>query len=156
MAQKRYVVTLTEDERAQLHTLTKKGRVSARTLSRAHVLLQADSGATDNGIAAALHIGTATVERIRKRFVEEGLEAALHERPRPGSRRKLEGKQEAFLIALACSSPPEERSCWTMQLLADKLVELRVVEAISDETVRRTLKKTCSSRGRNRHGVFPR
>jgi transposase len=121
--------------------------VSARKLTRAHVLLQADAGATDNAIAAALSIGTATVERLRKRFVEEGLEAALTERPRPGSQRKLAGKQEAFLIALACSTPPEERQCWTMQLLADKLVELQVVEAISDETVRRTLKKTRSNPG---------
>jgi transposase len=82
------------------------------------------------------------VERIRKRFVEEGLEAALTERPRPGGQRKLDGKQEAFLIALACSTPPEGRICWTMQLLANRLVALRIVDAISDETVRRTLKKT--------------
>jgi transposase len=94
------------------------------------------------------------VERVRKRFVEAGLEAALRERPRPGGQRKLEGKQEAFLIALACSTPPEGRTSWTMQLLAYKLVELRVVDAISDETVRRTLKKTRSSRGRKRPGVF--
>jgi transposase len=144
---KKYIVTLKDDERSQLQALTKKGRVSARKLTRAHVLLQADAGATDNAIAAALSIGTATVERLRKRFVEEGLEAALTERPRPGGQRKLEGKQEAFLIALACSTPPEERPCWTMQLLADKLVELQVVEAISDETVRRTLKKTRSNPG---------
>jgi transposase len=95
------------------------------------------------------------VERIRQRFVEDGLEAALSERPRPGGQRKLAGTQEAFLIALACSTPPEGRTCWTMQLLADRLVELQVVEAISDETVRRTLKKTSSSRGRRRPGVFP-
>jgi transposase len=94
-----------------------------------------------------LHIGTATVERTRKRFVEEGLEATLNERPRAGGRRKLEGKQEAFLIALACSAPPNERQCWTMQLLADKLVELQPVESITNETVRRTLNKTSSSHG---------
>jgi transposase len=144
---KKYLVNLTEDERATLLTLTKKGTIAARTLTRAHILLHADSQATDDDIAQALHIGTATVERIRKRFVEEGLEAALNERPRAGGRRKLEGKREAFLVALACSTPPDERKCWTMQVLADKLVELNQVESISDETVRRTLKKTSSSRG---------
>jgi transposase len=144
---KRYLVTLNEDERAHLFALTKKGKVSARKLTRAHVLLQADAGVPDRAIAAALHVGTATVERIRKRCVEEGLEAALTERPRPGGQRKLDGKQEAFLIALACSTPPGGRTCWTMQLLADQLVALQVVEAISDETVRRTLKKTHSNRG---------
>ena len=127
--------------------MAKTGKVSARKLTRAHILLQANAGVSDKAIAAALHIGIATVERIRKRFVEEGLDAALSERPRPGGQRKLEGKQEAFLIALACSTPPEGRQCWTMQLLADRLVAVQVVEAISDETVRRTLKKTRSNRG---------
>jgi transposase len=101
---KKYLVTLTEDERAEVLALTKKGTVSARKLTRAHILLQADAQATDDNIAQALHSGTATVERTRKRFVEEGLEAALNERPRAGGRRKLEGRQEAFLIALACST----------------------------------------------------
>jgi putative transposase len=152
---KRFIVTLTDPERTHLLTLIKKGKVSARKLSRAHTLLQAEAGATDEAIAAALHLGIATVERIRKRFVEEGLEAALVERARPGGRRKLDGRQEAFLIALACSPPPEGRQCWTMQILADKLVELQVVETISDETVRRTLKKMSSSHGRRRAGAFP-
>jgi transposase len=152
---KKDIVTLTDDERAQLVALTKRGNVSARRLTRAHLLLQADADLADVAIAQALHVGTATVERIRKRFVEEGLEAALSERPRPGGQRKLDGTQEAFLIALACSTPPAGRACWTMQLLAEKLVEVQLVEAISDETVRRTLKKTSSSRGRRRLGVFP-
>lgn len=152
---KRYLVTLSDDERVHLLALTKKGALSARKLTRAHILLQADAGAMDAAIAAALHVGIATVERVRKRFVEEGLDAALRERPRPGGHRKLDDKQEAFLIALACSTPPEGRTCWTMQLLAGKLVELRVVDAISDETVRRTLKKTSSNHGRRRRGVFP-
>jgi putative transposase len=152
---KKYLVTLTDGEREQLLALTKRGRVAARQVRRAHILLHAHAGARDAVIAHALHLGTATVERTRKRFVEEGLEAALAERPRPGGRRKLEGKPEAFLIALACSTPPDERPRWTMQLLADKLVELDMVESISDETVRRTLKKTSSSRGRNKNGVFP-
>jgi transposase len=150
---KRYIVTLTDAERTQLVTLTKKGKVSAWQLSRAHTLLQANAGATDETIAAALHLGIATVERTRKRFVEEGLAAALTERPRPGGRRKLDGKQEAFLIALACSTPPEGRTCWTMQLLADRLIELRIVNAISDETIRRTLKKTLASHGKRRPGA---
>jgi transposase len=144
---KKYLVNLTEDERATLLTLTKKGTIAARKLTRAHILLHADGQATDEDIAQALHMGTATVERTRKRFVEEGLEAALNERPRPGGQCKLEGKQEALLVALACSTPPDERKCWTMQLLADKLVELKQVESISDETVRRTLKKTSSNHG---------
>jgi transposase len=151
---KRYIVTLTEEERVHLLALTKKGKVSARQLTRAQILLQADAGGIDTVIAAALHVAIVTVERVRKRFVEEGLEAALRERSRPGGQRKLDGKQEAFLIALACSTPPEGRTAWTMQLLAHKLVELRVIDAISDETVRRTLKKTRSSRGRKRPGVF--
>jgi transposase len=142
MAAKRYVVTLSAEERAQLLALTKKGRVAARKLTRAHILLQADAGATQDAIAAALHIGRATVVRICRRCVEEGLETALRDRPRPGAQRKLDGKQEAFLVALACSTPPEGRKGWTMQLLADKLVELRAVDGVSDETVRRTLKKT--------------
>jgi transposase len=142
MAVKRSVVTLTDEERAQLLALTKKGRVAARRVARAHMLLQADAGATQEAMAAALHIGRATVVRICRRFVEEGLEAALRDRSRPGAQRKLDGKQEAFLMALACSPPPEGRTGWTMPLLANQLVERRVVEASSDETVRRTLKKT--------------
>jgi putative transposase len=139
---KKYIVTLKDDERAQLLALTKRGKVAARRLTRAHMLLQAETGLSDETIAQALHIGPATVEQIRQRFVEEGLEAALTERPRPGGQCKLGGKQEVFLIALACSTPPAGRTCWTMQLLADTLIALRVVDAISDETVRRTLKKT--------------
>ena len=111
---KRYIVTLTEDERAHLMALPKKGKVAARKLTRAHILLQADAGGIDAAIAGALHVGMATVERVRQRFVEEGLEAALCERPRPGGQRTLEGKQEAFLVALACRTPPEGRTSWTM------------------------------------------
>jgi transposase len=151
---KRYMVTLTEDQWAHLMALTKKGKVAARKLTRAHILLQADAGGTDAAIAAALHVGMASVERVRKRVVEEGLEAALCERPRPGGQGKLDGKQEAFLVALAWSTPPEGRTAWTLQLLADTLVKLRVIDAISDETVRRMLKKPSSSRGRKRPGAF--
>src|SRR5262245_14591888 len=112
MATKRYVVTLTEEERTQLLAFTKKGRVAARRLTRAHILLQADAGATQDSIAAALHIGRVTVVRTCKRCVEEGLEAALQDRPRPGAQRRLDGKQAAFRIALTCSPPPEGRTCW--------------------------------------------
>lgn len=136
-----YVVSLTDDERATLLDLTKKGTASARKITRAHILLQAADGASDQTIADALHVGHATVERVRKRFVEGNLERALSDLPRPGAKRKLDGKQEALLIATACSTPPAPRARWTMQLLANKLVELKVVETISDETVRRTLKR---------------
>jgi len=147
MPKKKYLVDLTEAERTQLLDLVKKGTLSARKLNRAHILLQASEGATDETIAASLHIGQATVGRIRKRFVEGNLERALNEDPRPGGKRKLDDKQEAFLIATACSAPPEGRTRWTMRLLAEALVRLKQVEAISDETVRRTLKKTSSSPG---------
>ena len=140
---KKYLVTLTAEERAQLLDLTKKGSATARKLTRAHILLQADDGATDQAIAIALHIHRTTVERPRQRFVEGNLEGALAERPRPGAKRLLDAKQEAWLIATACSAAPAGQARWTMQLLADELVALEVVATISDETVRRTLKKTC-------------
>jgi transposase len=139
---KLYRVDLSEPERAALLELTQKGNPAARRVRRAHILLLANEGKTDRQISAALHTGTATVERVRKRFVEEGYAAALSERPRPGGQRKLDGKQEAFLVALACSPPPEGRRHWTMLLLAARLVELGVVAAVSDETVRRRLKQT--------------
>ena len=145
---KKYIVTLTETEREALLALTKKGSLSARKLNRAHTLLQADAGASDAAIAQALHIGTATVERTRKRFVEGGVEIALTEQPRPGGKPKLDRKAEATLVAWTCSTPPDDRSCWTMQLLADKLVELKLVSSISDETVRRVLKKPSGQRPR--------
>jgi transposase len=111
------------------------------------VLLSAADGLTDAEIAAALHVGVATVERIRKRFVSGGLERALKDDPRPGAPRKLDGRQEAYLVALTCSDPPEGRQRWTMQLLADQMVRLEVVDTLSDETVCRTLKKTTSNPG---------
>jgi hypothetical protein len=111
---KRYIITLTDDERAHLLARTKNGKISARKLTRAHILLQADAGGLDTAIAAALHVGMATVERVRKRFIEEGCAAALCERPRPGGQRKLDGTQEACLIALAWRPPPEGRTAWTM------------------------------------------
>jgi transposase len=142
-----YHVDLTEPERSHLLNLIQKGHAAVRKIRRAQILLAAAGGHRDATIARLLHSSVSTVERTRKRFVEVGLEAALHEQPRPGARRKLDGKQVAFLIALACSEPPLGRTGWTMQLLADRVVELGVAEAISDETVRRILKKTRSSPG---------
>jgi len=140
-------VNLTEDERATLRTLTQKGSVAARHLTRAHLLRHAAGQATDEDLAQALPIGTATAERTRKRCVEAGLEAALNERPRAGGHRQLAGQQAALLVALACSPPPDERQGWTRPLLADNLVALKQVESIAEETVRRPLQKTSSNPG---------
>jgi transposase len=144
---KKYLVGLSEAERSALHEVTRKGTGAARTVTRAHILLQAADGATDRAIAAALHVGVATVERTRRRCVEEGVASALTERPRPGAPRLLSGHQEAHLVALACSDPPAGHVCWTMKLLADKMVALQIVPFISDDTVRRILKSRRSSRG---------
>jgi transposase len=144
---KRYVVDLLDGERGQLRALVSKGTASARKIRRARTLLLAAEGRTDADIAAALQIGVATVERTRRRFVETGLEAALTERERPGAAPKLTPKQQAFTVALACTKPPEGHLRWTMQLLADRLVELEVIPAISDEAIRRLLKKGRSSPG---------
>src|SRR5947209_11723762 len=138
---KRYLVDLTPDERDQLVALTRKGKASARQVTRAHVLLHAADGVKDAEIAASAHTSVPTVARIRKRFVQGRVHEAITERYRKGGRPKLDLKAEAHLIALSCSTPPEGQKDWTMQLLADKLVELAVVDEISDETVRRTLKK---------------
>ena len=153
MPQKKFLVTLTADERQHLAGLLAAGKRSALTLTRARILLkadQADGGPAweDARIAAALDCGVRTIERIRQRFVEQGLDAALSRKPRerPARQPKLDGRGEARLIALACSAPPQGRKEWTMKLLADRLVELEVVDTISDETVRRVLKKTNSSR----------
>ena len=150
-----YRVELSTDEQDRLRRLTRKGKTAARTLRRAQILLLSAEGATDAQIAATLRVGLSTVHRTRQRYCTDGLDRTLHERPRPGGAPKLDAKQEAMLIALACSAPPDERTTWTMQLLADRLVRLGVVDALSDETVRRTLKKTCSSRGSARSGASP-
>src|ERR671919_513491 len=150
----KYIVDLTVGEQEYLLNLIKKGKPSARKVARAHVLLRANERATDDEIAHALHLGVSTVHRTRQRFVEEGLAAALSERPRPGKMPTLSGKQEAFLVALACSTPPEGRRRWTMQLLAERLIELQQVEDVSHDTVRRVLKKTTSNRGCAKSGAF--
>jgi transposase len=141
MSKKIYIVDLTEDERAYLLTFIKSGKQSARKLNRARILLHADEGKTDKAIATALHTGIATVQRTRKRFVEGNLEGALNEKRRPGQTRKLDEKGGAILETLAHSQPPTGRSRWTLELLADRLVELKVVDSISYETVRQELKK---------------
>jgi len=148
----KYIVDLTEDEQEYLLNLIKKGKATARRVSRAHVLLLADEGATDEEIAESLRLEFSTVHRTRQRFVEEGLMVALSEQPRAGRMQSLTGKPEAFIVALACSTPPEGRR-WTMQLLADRLIELQQVEDVSHDTVRRVLKKTTSNRGCAKSGA---
>jgi transposase len=148
-----YRVRLTPEERVYLQELLSKGKAAARTLTHARILLKADEGEagprlSDEAIAEALEVNRSTVERVRIRCVEEGFEAAL--RPRPSRQvhpRKLDGAQEAHLVALACSPSPNGRARWSLRLLADKLVELEIIDAISYETVRQTLKKTNSSHG---------
>ncbi len=146
-------VHLTESQRQDLNKRLASGHGSARELAHARIILKADEGAGgpawhDEEIARALDVSVATIERVRRRFVADGLAAAVQrKRPTREYRRALDGEAEAHLVALSCSEPPAGRDHWSMRLLADKLVELRIVEAVSDETVRRTLKKTRSSRG---------
>jgi transposase len=146
---KKYIVTLTAEERQALHELIAAGKAAALKLAHARILLKADAAEggpdwPDGRIAEAIEVSVATIERVRQRFVEQGLEAALTRKAqdRPSRAPTLDGRAEARLIALACSAPPEGRKSWTMRLLADKLVELEVVPAVSGETVRRALKKT--------------
>jgi transposase len=150
---KKYIVTLTEAERRVLQAMLSRGKAAARKLMHARILLKADANAggpawSDDAIAEGLEVGRATVERVRKEFVEEGLEAALERRkPRRQYQRKLDGDGEAHLIALACGQAPEGRSRWTLRLLADRMVQLEQVDCLSHETVREVLKKTSLSLG---------
>ena len=160
MSQKKYLVTLTTDERDHLDDLLRKGKSSALVLTRARILLKADQAdgspaLDDAAIADDLEVGVRTVSRVRQRFVERGFEDCLKRKTqgKPSVPRTLDGTAEAKLIALACSDPPDDRAAWTMQLLADKLVELKVVDSVSDETVRRVMKKTRSSRGSRSSGA---
>ena len=154
----KYRVTLTEEERVHLEALTRRGRRAAQTLTHAWILLKADASEggpawTDEPIRATFGVSLATINRVRRSFVEAGLEAALHRRPSERSRlHKIDGAAEAHLIALACSEPPAGHDRWTLRLLADRLVELEVVDTVSYETVRRVLKKTNSSPGRKSNG----
>ena len=156
MPKKKYIVDLTEDERAELLALTRKGTVGARQMKRAQILLKADAGSTDAQIVAALGVSRPCVERVRQRFVEGGLPRALNDQPRLGRASKLDDKQEARLIAEACTPPPAGRARWSLRLLAGRMVELQLVDRLSHETVRQRLKKTSLSPGRSASGACPK
>jgi transposase len=143
---KKYTVRLTQEQEKGLTELVSRGTANARTIRRAHTLLLAWEGRTDEEIASVMRCCPETVAKTRQRFTDRGM-ASLRDRPRPGAARKLDGAAEAHLVALACSDPPEGRGAWTMQLLADQLVVLGVVDSVCDETVRRVLKNRRSSRG---------
>jgi transposase len=153
MPKKKYIVTLTPEERTLLEQLTKKGKAAAYKVNHARIMLLADTkqlegGWKDEAISQALNISVATIERVRQRLVEDGLESALSRKPQENRKpRRLNGEQEAHLIALTCSEPPTGQGSWTMRMLANRMVELGYVEAVSHETVRQTLKKTNLSRG---------
>ena len=151
--EKKYRIELSVEERQELKAMVSRGRAAAYRQTHARILLLSDEGQgdgvmKDGDIARSLQVGRATVERVRRRCVEEGVEAALGRKEQLNRRqKKLDGQGEAHLIALACGEPPEGRAGWTLKLLADRLVECKIVESISPETVRQTLKKTNSSLG---------
>ncbi len=146
----RYIINLSEDERLGLEDLLSRKRVSKLKAQRAQILLKADEGMTDTEVADEVGVGTATVERIRKRAVLQGIGAALDRKKQEGVSRppKLDGRAEAHLVKLACSEPPDGFARWTLTLLGDKLVELNLVDSVSKTTIHRRLKKTTSSHGR--------
>jgi len=152
MPKQKYRVALSTEERTTLAQLLRRGKAGTRKLTRARILLKADEGLRDEEIAAALHVGTATVGRTGQRFVEENL-GALDEHARPGARRKLTGKPEAPVIAVACTPAPEGHARWTLRLLAEKVVELGFADAMAHETVRQGLKKMHANRGSSSNGV---
>jgi transposase len=152
----KHVVHLSPEEKSAVRRLTARGKSSARKIKRAAILLMADGGQTDEAIKTALQTSLSTINRTRKRYVEAGLESALTEQPRPGRPVAFEGKVEAQMIAIACSKAPDGRKHWTMQLIADRLVALKTVESISDESVRLRLKKVKSSLGNISSGVCPK
>lgn len=147
MPKKKYIVDLTDSERAELEQLTNKGKIAAYKMNHARILLlaninQPEGSWTDLKISKALNVGQATIERVRKRFVCEGIESALSRREQKNRRSKIiDGEKEAYLIAIACSETPRGQAKWTLQMLADKMVELNYVEKVSRETIRQTLKK---------------
>jgi len=150
---KRHIVVLSEEERARLHTMIGRGAAPARALTHARILLKANQGEagpgwTDAAIAVAVEVNPATVARVRMKDVAAGLDAAVDRKPPAREyHRRLDGEQEAYLVALACSAPPEGRKRWTLRLLAERLVALEVIESVSYETVRQAVKQTGSSRG---------
>jgi len=153
----RYIVELTDEERNNLKEIVSKNKASRSTIVNAYILLRSDvaCGWLYDEIAQAYDVSTKKVEFVRKRFVEEGLEASLTRKPVTNAhRRKITGEEEAHLIALCCSQAPEGHERWTLRMLADKMVELAVVESVSHETIRQTLKKTNLNRGKRKNGVF--
>jgi transposase len=153
----RYAIDLTDTERAALREILAKNKVKRSTIINAYILLKADRscGWTNADMAAAYDVSTKKVEQLKKRFVEEGFEAALYRKPVTNAhRRKITGDEEAHLLALCCSQAPEGRERWTLRMLADKMVELDIVDAVSHETIRRTLKKMNLNLGRSKNGVF--
>ena len=148
MPKKKYIVALTNFEREDLEQLTKKGKIAAYKMNHARILLLADinqkgGGWSDLRISESLNVGHATIERVRQRFVEQGIESALTRKKQQNRRAKIiDGEKEAYLIAIACSETPKGQAKWTLQMLADKMIELEYVEKVSPETIRKTLKKT--------------
>ena len=156
MVREKYGVRLTAEERKQLEHLVRAGRGSARVATRARILLKTDEGWSAPSVSQALDVAVGTVFNVKRRFAEGRLEGVLNDRPQAHRYRKMDDRAEAHLIALACSPAPEGHEHWNLRLLADRMVELGVVESLSYETVRLHLKKTPSSRGRRSSGAFPR
>lgn len=158
MPKKKYIVALEPEERQELERLTTKGKAAAYKINHARILLKADVNQAEGGwgdaaISQALDISVSTIERVRRRLVEQGLEAAVNRKPQEQRKAKrLDGEGEAQLIAIACSEAPEGRTHWSLRLLAERMVELQYVETVSHETVRQTLKKTNSSLGAMNRG----
>ena len=156
MSGKRYTIQLTTEEREQLNRLVRSGKHAVRIVTRARILIKIDEGWAVPQIAAALDVSEGTVYAVKRRYAAEGLDGVLHDRVQANRFRKLDQKAEAHLIALACSDAPEGHDHWTLQMLADRMVELGLVESLSYETVRLKLKKTSSNRGASSSGASPR
>ena len=156
MVRERFPVRLTPEERDQLEHLVRAGRSSARVTARARILLKTGEGWSAPKVAHALDVAESSVFRIKRRFAEDGLDGVLKDRPQANRYRKLDDRAEAYLISLACTPAPEGHDHWTLRALADKAVELGLVESLSHETVRLHLKKTLSNRGRGSSGAFLR
>ena len=151
-----FIVKLTAEDRDYLTQFIRRGKASARSLARARILLMADEGYSNKEIVEVIKVSRPTVNHIRKRYCQEGLDSAINEKPRSGAPPKIDGTIEAQVTLLACSKPPEGKSTWTLKLLADKIVELEVIESISTMTVQRILKKARPSIGRRLDGVLAR
>lgn len=152
----KHTVKLTEEQREQLRLLVSTGEHKARVIRRGHILLMSEKGKTDVQIADVFEVTAQTVYMTRRKFAEGGLENALFDKPRPPKDKLFDPKKEANLIALTCSEPPEGRERWTIRLLTEKVIERGILDDVSRETVRRTLKKTTSNRGKRKVGVSPK